>query len=134
MRIIFTIFLSVAAIALFASLQCAAKANLPPSIEASPYLIERVKNNDWMLIDVRPEEDFKQGHIPGAINMPHENIEAYLSELNIHKDKPIIVYCQSGKKATLAIKMLQDLDFPDVLHLEGDMLGWNASRLPVERM
>lgn len=133
MRTVFTVLLLAAAIGLFVSLQCTA-ASSSPSIEASPYLIERVKSNDWMLIDVRPIEDFKQGHIPGAVNMPYENIDEYLSALDEHKNKPIIIYCQSGRKAKLTIKMLQALDFPDVMHLEGDMLGWNASHMPIERM
>jgi len=134
MRIVLAVFLSIAAIALFVSLQCTAKAISPSSIAASPYLIERVKNNEWLLIDVRPADDFKQGHIPGAINMPHENIDDYLTQLSDYKDKPIVIYCRSGNKSKLTIKMLQNLDFSDVMHLEGDMLGWSASRLPIERM
>ena len=68
------------------------------------------------------------------INMPQENINDYLTELEGHKDKPIIIYCQSGTQAKLAMKFLKDLDFSEVMHLEGDMLGWNASQMPIDRM
>jgi phage shock protein E len=134
MRIVLVLFVVVAAVTLFVSMQCTAKATSQVSVAASPYLIERVKNNDWMLIDVRAPSDFADGHIPGAINMPHENINDYLTELEGHKDKPIIIYCQSGTQAKLAMKFLKDLDFSEVMHLEDDMLGWNASQMPIDRM
>lgn len=134
MRIVLVCLIFVVAVTLFVSLRCTAKVPAQSSVAASPYLIERVKNNDWMLIDVRSPDDFASGHIPGAVNMPHESINDYLTELEPHKDKPIIIYCQSGKSAKLAMKFLQDLDFSEVMHLEGDMLGWNASHLPVDRM
>ena len=136
MRIVVAVFLVVVGIALFVSLQCTAKATSQSqaSVAASPYLIERVANNDWLLIDVRSPEEFADGHIPGAVNMPHENINDYLSELEGHKDKPIIIYCRSGRRAKLAMKVLEDLDFSEVMHLEGDMLGWSAAGMMVDRM
>jgi rhodanese-related sulfurtransferase len=119
---------------LFVSLQCTAKATAQASVAASPYLIERVANNDWLLIDVRSPQEFADGHIPGAVNMPHENINDYLSELEGHKNKPIIIYCRSGRRAKLAMKVLEELDFSEVMHLEGDMLGWSAAGMTVDRM
>ena len=66
--------------------------------------------------------------------MPHENINSYLSELEQHKNKPIIIYCRSGRRAKLAMKVLQEHDFTDVMHLEGDILGWNEAGLTLEQM
>jgi rhodanese-related sulfurtransferase len=126
--------LIVSSIVLFFTLHYSAKATSQASVAASPYLMERVANNDWLLIDVRSPQEFDQGHIPGAVNMPHENINDYISELEGHKDKPIIIYCQSGCRAKLAMKVLQKLDFSEVMHLEGDMLGWSAAGMAVDRM
>lgn len=134
MRIVTAVFFVSIAIAIFASLQYTAKATTQPSIQPSPYLIERVKNNDWMLIDVRSPEEFAEGHIPGAVNMPYDAIDGYISELEGNKEKPVIVYCRSGRRAELAMKVLKALDFSEVMHLEGDMLGWSAAGLPVDRM
>lgn len=134
MRIITAIFFVSVAVAIFASLQYTAKATTQPSIQSSPYLIERVKNNDWMLIDVRSPEEFAEGHIPGAVNMPYDAIDDYINELEGNKEKPIIVYCRSGRRAKLAMKVLEALEFSEVMHLEGDMLGWSAAGLPVDRM
>jgi phage shock protein E len=134
MRTITAVFFVSMAIATFVLLQCTAKATTQPSIQSSPYLIDRVKNNDWTLIDVRSPEEFAEGHIPGAINMPYDAIDDYISELDGNKEKPVIVYCRSGRRAKLAMKVLQALDFSEVMHLEGDMLGWSAAGLPVDRM
>lgn len=124
----------VVSIVTFVSLQCSAKATAQSSIAASPYLIERVANNEWLLIDVRSPQEFADGHIPGAVNMPHDSINDYIADLEGHKDKPIIIYCRSGRRAQLAMKVLQDMDFSEVMHLEGDMLGWSAAGLTIDRM
>ena len=124
----------VVSIVTFVSLQCSAKATAQSSVAASPYLIERVANNEWLLIDVRSPQEFADGHIPGAVNMPHDSINDYIADLEGHKDKPIIIYCRSGRRAQLAMKVLQDMDFSEVMHLEGDMLGWSAAGLPIDRM
>lgn len=134
MRLVVTGFLVAVGIALFLSLQFTAKATTQKEVEASPYLLERVASNDWLLIDVRSPEEYADGHIPGAINMPHENIDGYLSELEQHKNKPIIIYCRSGRRAKLAMKVLQEHDFTEVMHLEGDILGWNEAGLALEQM
>ncbi|MAI64871.1 MAG: sulfurtransferase [Alteromonas sp.] len=134
MRLVVTGFLVAVGIALFLSLQFTAKATTQKEVEASPYLLERVASNNWLLIDVRSPEEYADGHIPGAINMPHENINGYLSKLEQHKNKPIIIYCRSGRRAKLAMKVLQEHDFTDVMHLEGDILGWNEAGLALEQM
>ena len=134
MRLVVTGFLIAVGVALFLSLQFTAKATTYRNIEASPFLLERVASNDWLLSDVRSPEEYADGHIPGAINMPHKSIDEYISELQEYKDKPIILYCRSGRRAKLAMKVLQEQDFTDVMHLEGDILGWNEAGYAVEKM
>ena len=134
MRFVVTSCLITIGIALFLSLQFTAKATTYRDIEASPFLLERVASKDWLLIDVRSPEEYASGHIPGAINMPHKSIDEYISDLQEHKDKPIILYCRSGRRAKLAMKVLQEQDFTDVMHLEGDILGWNEAGYPIEQM
>ena len=104
----------------------------PVSSETASLLMQKVQNDEWLLIDVRSPEEFAEGHIPGAINMPHSEIESYVSQLD--KDQRIIVYCHSGRRAMLTLETLKSRSFTDVSHLEGDMMGWNAAGLPVDRM
>lgn len=95
-------------------------------------IIEPAKNGDWLIIDVRSEDEFAEGHVPGALNIPHNEINAHLAELSPFKDKPVVVYCRSGFRATKALKTLSKHEFSDLRHLEGDMLGWRKAKLPEE--
>jgi rhodanese-related sulfurtransferase len=74
----------------------------------------------------RTVEEYTNGHIPTSINMPLKEIETRLSRLFEFKDSPVVVYCRSGLRAGKAIAILEDNGFTNVMHLEGDMLGWEA--------
>ena len=103
-------------------------------ITATPYLLDKVKADEWLLIDVRSPQEYADGHIPGAINMPHEQIDEYVEQLSDARDKPIIIYCRSGRRAIMAMQILEQQAFTDVNHLEGDMLGWTEAGLPVNKL
>lgn len=120
--------------ALLVSFYYPAEAEGFPSVEATPFLLEKVKADEWLLIDVRTPEEYKQGHIPGAINMPHNEINGFVEQLNDAKNKPIIIYCRTGRRATIAMQMLEQKQFLRVTHLEGDMMGWTEAGLPVDKM
>lgn len=77
------------------------------------------KKDEVLIIDVRSEEDYKAGHIPNAINIFVDELEGRLSEIEDYKDKPIIVYCNSGKKSTTAAEILVNNGFTDVTNAEG---------------
>ena len=85
-----------------------------------------------VVLDVRTPEEYADGHVPGAINIPHDQVEPRLAELASARDKDVVVYCRSGKRAALALGVLQKSGFTKLLHLEGDMRAWSASGRPVE--
>ncbi|MDH3214076.1 MAG: rhodanese-like domain-containing protein [Myxococcales bacterium] len=85
-----------------------------------------------LLLDVRSVEEFRSGHVPGAVNIPHTELAARLGEIDAD-DAGIVVYCERGGRAAQATDVLQRAGFRDVGHLEGDMSGWRADGLPVER-
>jgi len=58
-----------------------------------------------LLVDVRSPEEFQADHLPGARNIVHTEVSAHLSELP--KDKPIVVYCRSGRRSALAAEELR---------------------------
>ncbi|MEG3766178.1 rhodanese-like domain-containing protein [Alteromonas sp. 14N.309.X.WAT.G.H12] len=111
-----------------------AEAEALQKVTPSPFLLEKVKTEEWMLIDVRSPQEYAEGHIPGAINMPHDKIDGYIDQLQDAKDKPIIIYCRSGNRANIAMKKLEQQEFMDVSHLEGDIMGWRESGLPINKM
>ncbi len=87
-----------------------------------------------LILDVRTPKEYAEGHVPGAVNISHDRLAARLSELDSDKDRPIVVYCRSGKRAGMAATVLEKAGFRNLYHLEGDMLGWHAKGLPMEKM
>ena len=81
------------------------------------------------VLDVRTAEEFAQGHLPSATLIPHDELAARLAELD--RDRPVLVYCRSGRRATDAEKVLAANGF-DVRQIEGSWLRWQEESLPVE--
>ena len=98
-------------------------------------LLARTAKHDTSLVivDVRTPEEFAEGHVPGAKNIPHDQLQSRLAELSGDKNKDIVLYCRSGRRAGLAAETLQSNGFHKVLHLEGDMLKWNEANRAVEK-
>jgi rhodanese-related sulfurtransferase len=85
-----------------------------------------------LLLDVRSPNEFAAGHIPGAINIPHNELEVRVTEIDRYRDGSVVVYCESGRRAGMAASVLLGAGFADVDHLDGDMSGWRARGLPSE--
>lgn len=83
---------------------------------------------NYQLIDVRSATEFAAGHIPGAINIPLEQLE--LRTADLAKTRRIVLACQSGQRATIAANVLAPL-CPNVLILEGSTSGWSAGGRPL---
>ncbi len=101
---------------------------------AADALVARQATGDAALIvlDVRSAEEFAAGHVPGAINVPHDALEGQLSALPQLKDHDVVVYCKSGRRAGLALEVLARHGYTRLQHLSGDMEGWRAASRPVE--
>lgn len=91
------------------------------------------QKSGWLVIDVRSLEEYNDGHVPGAINIPHGEIGDRIEEILEHKDRPVVVYCRSGFRAGKAAQSLLQNDFTQVKHLDGDMNGWVAAERAVEQ-
>ena len=86
-------------------------------------------NEDINIIDVRAAEDFAQGHIPGAINLPKER---WRTPAGLHSDTTNIVYCYSEvcHLAAAAAKEFAEQGFP-VMELEGGFEEWERYNMPI---
>lgn len=82
-----------------------------------------------VVLDVRSPEEVAEGHLPGALAIPHDQVPARLTELGAPRE--IVLYCRSGRRARLAGESLEAAGF-DVVYLEGDYPGWVAEGRPVE--
>jgi rhodanese-related sulfurtransferase len=92
---------------------------LPKSGEQAPFVL-----------DVRAPEEFVTGHVPGAVNIPYDQVAARLAE--VPKDKDVVLYCRSGRRAGMAAEVLAANGYTRLKHLEGDMPAWIEKGRPVE--
>ena len=70
-------------------------------------------------IDVRSAEEFSEGHLDGAILIPHDEIDAGISKLDLSPDTPIYLYCRSGRRAGMARDRLHELNYNTVINVGG---------------
>jgi len=87
-----------------------------------------------VVIDVRGESDFKQGHILGSKLLPLSKFKNNdLASIEKHKDSPIIVVCNSGMTSSQACQMLQKLGFSNLHNLQGGLTEWRSANLPLTK-
>lgn len=86
-----------------------------------------------LVLDVRTEREYAAGHIPGAVNIPHDELPERLDELPADRDTEIVVHCQSGKRAAIAERVLAQAGYGEVRDLDGHWAGWSAEGLPTEQ-
>ncbi len=77
----------------------------------------------YIILDVRTQEEYDQGHIPGAIVISHEEIEARAEEVLTDKDQLILVYCRSGRRSKLAAEILVELGYTNIKEF-GGIIDW----------
>ena len=75
-----------------------------------------VKDENIVLIDVRTKEEYDSGHIPRSINIPYTEIE---NEIDYDKDKPIAVYCRTGKRSKEAALTLEKMGYTKIYDIGG---------------
>ena len=97
-------------------------------------LLERMTSGqgDLLVLDVRSAKEFAEGHVPGAVNISHEELAARLPEIEAEREGDVVVYCRSGRRAEIALDLLAKAGFERLYHLEGDYLAWSAAEQPVE--
>lgn len=86
------------------------------------------------IVDVRTPEEFAAGHVPGAVNIPHEQAAARVNDFRaLQKKGELVLYCKSGRRAGLAASALENAGLKGLRHLDGDIQGWQASGLTMEK-
>lgn len=85
-----------------------------------------------VVLDVRSEQEFVEGHIPGAINIPYRQIPDRLDEIDEFRSQEIVVYCEVGVRAGIAELMLEQAGFEQISTLDGDIEGWRQEGLPID--
>jgi rhodanese-related sulfurtransferase len=103
-------------------------------IEAiSPSEAEHLIKSADFVIDVREADEYHQGHVPGAINIPRGVLEFRMSstpELE-ERDRNIVLYCTSNGRGALAAKSLKEMGYLNVKTIAGGIDAWTAEKKPL---
>jgi rhodanese-related sulfurtransferase len=83
------------------------------------------------VLDVRTPQEYAEGHVPGAVNVPYDQLASRLAE--VPKDKDVVLYCKSGRRAGIAADVLAANGYTRLSHLEGDMNAWIEKGRPVAK-
>ena len=93
------------------------------------------------IVDVREPDEFADGHLPGAVNIPrgllefevdgHPAVNYQTAEALAHRQRPVVLYCLSGGRSALAADALLRLGFVDPVSLADGILGWADAGHPV---
>ena len=77
----------------------------------------------YIILDVRTQEEYDQGHIPGAILISHEEIAEKAEDVLTNKDQLILVYCRSGRRSKIAVEALVELGYTNIKEF-GGIIDW----------
>ena len=92
-----------------------------------------INRENARILDVRNAEEFAAGHLPDALHIPLEKLAERLAELQKFKEKPLIVCCASGTRASRACATLKKEGFNRLYHLSGGVEAWRQAGLPLKK-
>jgi rhodanese-related sulfurtransferase len=87
--------------------------------------------SDLVILDVRTPEEFAEGHLEGATLMNFYDADFSDQVSTLDPDAPYLIYCRSGNRSGQTVGIMQDLGFADVANIDGGIVAWLNSDLPV---
>ena len=88
--------------------------------------------DSFLLLDVRESEEFRQGHIPGAIHVPRGFLEMKIEAITSARDTSLTVYCAGGVRSLLACDTLKNMGYTNLESMAGGFGDWKQKELPIE--
>jgi adenylyltransferase/sulfurtransferase len=103
--------------------------------EVPEWTIDQVKQqvgngNEPVLLDVREKEEYREGHLDGAISLPRGFLEIRVEQDVPDKATPIVAYCAGGTRSLLAAKQLRDMGYQNVISMAGGYNAWKNAGYP----
>ncbi len=106
----------------------------PPYMVLGPQEVaEKLKTSRPLIVDVREQYEYTQGHIKGSKNIPLRQLAERLTQLGPNKDREIIMVCASGGRSSSASGYLVREGYTNICNLNGGMMSWQRAGLPVQR-
>lgn len=93
----------------------------------------RLMNQGALVLDIRKPAEFEAGHVNGAKQLDSDKILTAGESFKRFKDKPVVVYCDSGSLAAAAVRQLTHQGFTKAFQLRGGFAGWRSENLPIAK-
>jgi adenylyltransferase/sulfurtransferase len=93
---------------------------------------ELVDSGDPVILDVREQDEWDEGHIPGALHIPRGHLESRIERTAPDSARQVLVYCSAGNRSAFAAKTLEELGYEDVVSLAGGFTDWKRNGFPVD--
>src|SRR5258708_37868777 len=90
-------------------------------------------DKSFMLVDVREDNEWEKGHLPGAIHMARGVIERDIETVSPNKKQELVLYCGGGYRSALAAENLAKMGYKNVLSMDGGVKAWKESKLKIVR-
>jgi rhodanese-related sulfurtransferase len=97
--------------------------------EVSPRQAQQLIESGAQLVDVRTDDEYAAGHIPGALHIPLADVRSEAAGLD--REKPLVVYCRSGERSGMAADAFAASGW-DAHSIEGGLVQWADEGLPLE--
>ena len=94
---------------------------------------QMINRQDALVLDVREQAEYAQAHVLNARGMPLSQIETRLGDIEKFKEKPVIVYCATNNRSSVAVAKLKKHGFTQVYSLNGGFAAWQQAGLPVQK-
>ena len=92
----------------------------------------RIESGEPVVVDVREQDEWDEGHIPGAVHVPRGHLESRIERLAPDPSRPVVIYCSAGNRSAFAAKTLAELGYGDVVSLAGGFTDWKRNGFPVQ--
>jgi rhodanese-related sulfurtransferase len=92
-----------------------------------------INRRNAVLLDVREPKEFEGGRLPSAIHIPLSQLAGRVSELAKFTARPIVAYCDTGRRSRMAAGALEKAGFKEIYTLQGGIAAWKKDGLPVEK-
>ena len=96
-------------------------------------MVQLMNREKAVVIDVCSPEEFAQGHVIGAKNLPLGDLEAKLAQVVKNKATPVVMVCQVGARSARAAATAKKLGYDNVQSLAGGLKAWQAASMPIEK-
>ncbi len=84
-----------------------------------------------MILDVRTPREYAGGHLENSVLIPVQLLQSRFGELADFRDEPILIYCATGNRSTVASKILIDKGFTRIFNLRHGIKDWNRNKYPI---